>query len=178
MKNILFILICFLGFITQLVAQKPADAKATKATVDLSKKIVSTITKGIMIGHQDDLVYGHSWNVDGVSDVKQTVGDFPAVFGWELADIELGHSVSIDGVDFNLIKSKIKWVNANGGINEISWHCNNALTGKNAWDVSSKEVVKSVLPGGEKNELFLKMLDQLSDFFLSLKDEKGDLIPV
>jgi len=178
MKNILFILICLQGFVIQLSAQKPADEKATKATVDLSKKIVSAIGKGIMIGHQDDLVYGHSWNVDGVSDVKQTAGDFPAVFGWELADIELGHPLSIDGVDFNLIKSKIKWVNANGGINEISWHCNNALTGKNAWDISSKEVVKSVLPGGDKNELFLKMLDRLSDFFLSLKDDKGEFIPV
>lgn len=178
MKNILLISVCFLGFFAQLSAQKPADTKATKATVQLSGKLVSTIEKGIMIGHQDDLVYGHSWNVDGISDVKQTAGDFPAVFGWELGDLELGNPVSLDAVDFGVMKSKIQWVNARGGINAISWHCNNPLTGKNAWDVSSKLVVKSVLPGGEKNELFVKMLNRLSDFFLSLKDEKGELIPV
>ncbi|MCX6238835.1 MAG: glycosyl hydrolase [Bacteroidia bacterium] len=178
MKNILLIFVCFLLLFTQVFAQKPADINATKATVDLSKKLVSTTEKGIMIGHQDDLVYGHSWNVDGVSDVKQTAGDFPAVYGWELGDLELGRPASLDGVDFANIKNKIKWVNAQGGINVISWHCNNPLTGKNAWDVSSKLVVKSVLPGGEKNELFVKMLDRLADFFLSLKDEKGELIPV
>ncbi|HEX7585341.1 MAG TPA: glycosyl hydrolase [Prolixibacteraceae bacterium] len=178
MKNYLILFICFLGFIAQANAQIPADKKATKETVLLLNKLSSSIGKGIMIGHQDDLVYGHSWNVDGVSDVKQTAGDFPGVFGWELADLELGHPLSIDGVDFAIMKRKIQWVNAQGGVNEISWHCNNPLTGKNAWDVSSKEVVKSVLPGGEKNEVFVKMLDKLADFFLSLKDEKGQLIPV
>lgn len=178
MKNYLILFICFLGFIAQANAQKPADKKATKETVLLLNKLSSSIGKGIMIGHQDDLVYGHSWNKEGVSDVKQTAGDFPAVFGWELADIELEHPVSIDGVDFANMKSKIQWVNAQGGINAISWHCNNPLTGANAWDVTSKLVVKSVLPGGEKNEVFVKMLDHLADFLLSLKDEKGKLIPV
>jgi len=178
MRNYLILIICFLGFLTQTKAQKPADQKATKETVKLYNKLSSSIEKGIMIGHQDALVYGHSWNVEGVSDVKQTAGNFPAVFGWELGDLELGNPASLDGVVFENMKSKIKWVNAQGGINTISWHCNNPLTGKNAWDVSSKEVVKSVLPGGEKNEVFVKMLDHLADFILSLKDEKGELIPI
>ena len=178
MKHIFLILISFLGLSPMVSAQKPADTKATKATVNLSKKLVSSIEKGIMIGHQDDLAYGHTWNSEGVSDVKQTVGDFPAVFGWELGDLELGHPASLDGVVFANMKSKIQWANTNGGINEISWHCNNPLTGKNAWDVSSKLVVKSILPGGEKNEVFVKMLDRVADFLLSLKDEKGALIPV
>ncbi len=178
MKKIEMILVLVAGVFLGAQAQKPADKMATKETVELREKLVANISKGIMIGHQDDLVYGHSWNVDGVSDVKQTAGDFPAVFGWELADLELGHPLSIDGVDFAIMKRKIQWVNAQRGVNEISWHCNNPLTGKNAWDVSSKEVVKSVLPGGEKNEVFVKMLDNLANFFLSLKDEKGQLIPV
>jgi len=178
MKKIILILAIIWGATLLTEAQKPADNKATKETFTLLKELSSNIGKGIMIGHQDDLVYGHSWNVVGISDVKKTVGDFPALFGWELADVELGHPVSIDGVDFSIMKSKIVWVNAHGGVNEISWHCNNPLTGANAWDVTSKEVVKSVLPGGEKNELFVKMLNKLADFFLSIKDEKGNLIPV
>lgn len=173
------ILLLLAASIFQLAqAQKTADTKATKETVLLLKKLSSTVGNGIMIGHQDDLVYGHAWNVDGVSDVKQTSGDFPAVFGWELGDLELGHEASLDGVVFANMRSKIQWVNAQGGINTISWHCNNPLNGKNAWDVSSKDVVKNVLPGGMKNELFVKMLDRITDFFLSLKDEKGELIPV
>lgn len=169
---------CIQGSFLRTSAQKPADTKATKETVQLRKKLISTIGKGIMIGHQDDLVYGHSWNSKGISDVRQTAGDFPAVFGWELADIELGHSYSIDSVAFVEIRNGIKWANSHGGINTISWHCNNPLTGKNAWDISSNLVAQSVLPGGVKNELFVKMLDRLADFFLTIKDDKGELIPV
>jgi len=167
-----------LNLVYQMNAQKPADPKATKETVDLYKKLNSVLKKGIMIGHQDAYAYGHSWKANGVSDIKQVSGDFPAVFGWELGDLELGKEYSLDSVLFDDIKKGISWVNSNGGINTISWHCNNALTGKNAWDVSSALVVKSILPGGEKNEEFIKMLDYLSAFLISLKDDKGNFIPV
>ena len=41
--------------------------------------------KGMMIGHQDDPVYGHNWKWDkGRSDVKEVCGDYPAVMGFEL----------------------------------------------------------------------------------------------
>ena len=178
MKKSVILLFCISSFILQSYSQKPADTKATKETLHLYNKMLSTVEKGIMIGHQDDFVYGHSWNVKGVSDVKQTVGDYPAVYGWELGGLELGHLSSLDAVAFDDIRTGVKWVNSHGGINTISWHCNNPLTEKNAWDVSSKLVVKSVLPGGEKNAVFVKMLDHLADFFLSLKDEKGRFIPV
>ena len=178
MRKIVLLLTCLLGISLFGLSQKPADSKATEETVKLLQKISAFIPKGIMIGHQDDLAYGHSWNVKGVSDVKQSSGDFPAVFGWELGDLELGKTYSLDSVKFSDIVKGVQWVNGNGGINTISWHCNNPLTGKNAWDVSSKLVVKSVLPGGEKNELFVKMLNRLADFFLSLNDKKGVPIPV
>jgi len=159
-------------------AQKPADSQATPATVKLLQKLALRIDKGIMIGHQDDLVYGHSWNSQGISDVKQSCGDFPAVFGWELGDIEFGNAVSLDAVPFDDIRKNVQWVNSQGGLNTFSWHCNNLLTGSNAWDVSTDQVVKSVLPGGEKNELFVTSLDRLASFFNSLKDEKGEAIPI
>jgi len=178
MKKTMLFLICFLGIAFCNFAQKPADVKATDATSKLLQKLSSSISKGIMIGHQDDLAYGHSWNVKGTSDVKQSSGDFPAVFGWELGDLELGNSYSLDSVKFSDIVKGVKWVNSHGGINTISWHCNNPLTGKNAWDVTSALVVKSVLPSGEKNELFVKMLNHLADFFLSLKDDQGIPIPI
>ena len=46
-----------------------------------------------------------------------------------------------------------------------------------AWDVSSKEVVSSILPGGKYNGLFNSWLDRLATFFLGLKDDKGMPIP-
>jgi mannan endo-1,4-beta-mannosidase len=178
MKTLFILLSCVLLVHLQTNAQKPADSKATKETVQLCERMLLLREKGIMIGHQDDIVYGHSWKTTGISDVKQTTGDFPAVFGWELGDLELGNPSSLDSVSFEEIKKGIQWVYAQKGINTISWHCNNPLTGKNAWDTSSKLVVRSVLPGGEKNEIYVKMLNRLADFFLSLKDDKGVLIPV
>jgi mannan endo-1,4-beta-mannosidase len=46
-----------------------------------------------------------------------------------------------------------------------------------AWDVSSKEVVSSILPGGKYNELFNTWLDHLATFFIGLKDDNGLPIP-
>ncbi len=155
----------------------PVNPNATKEAVVLYRQLVTQINNGIMFGHQDDIVYGHSWKTDGVSDVKQTSNDFPAVFGWELGDLELGNAYSLDSVAFTEIEEGMKWVYKEGGINTVSWHVNNPLTGGNSWDVSSKEVVASILPNGEKHENFIEMLDKVSDFFMTLKDENGNLIP-
>lgn len=63
-------------------------------------------------------------------------------------------------------------------MNTISWHLRNPFTGGTAWDTSSKEVVKSILPGGEKHELFKQYLDKLAGFLNKLKTDDGTLIPV
>jgi mannan endo-1,4-beta-mannosidase len=47
-----------------------------------------------------------------------------------------------------------------------------------AWDVSSKDVVSSVLPGGSNNEVFNTWLGRLAGFLKDLKDDSGKPIPV
>jgi mannan endo-1,4-beta-mannosidase len=64
-----------------------------------------------------------------------------------------------------------------GGINTISWHCDNPLTGGNAWDISKNGVVASILPGGEKHELFMTWLDKVANFLNSL-ESGGKKIPI
>ena len=64
-----------------------------------------------------------------------------------------------------------------GGVITISWHLNNPLTGKSAWD-PAPGTVASVLPGGTKNQLYKSWLNTIADFMLSLQDQKGNLIPV
>ncbi|MFN8255932.1 MAG: glycosyl hydrolase [Bacteroidales bacterium] len=178
MKTRIFLTLILLLLIQNSYAQKPADKSATGETMDLYNRISELTKKGIMIGHQDALAYGHAWKLQGNPDIRQLTGDYPAVFGWELGDLELNHQYSLDSVAFDKIREGIKWVYKNKGINTISWHCNNPLTGGNAWDVSSAEVVKSILPGGSRNAEFNKMLDRVADFLNSLKDENGIGIPV
>ena len=179
MKNLLILLLLCAEIAVQAGKPVPSDPKATIEAVKLYQKMLKLQQKGMMFGHQDDLAYGTHWNTEeGRSDVKEVCGDFPAIFGWELGHLELGNAYSLDSVKFDNIRGWIKKVNSEGGINTISWHFRNALTGGTAWDVSSKKTVASMLPGGEKHELYLQYLDKLATFMLSLKTDKGTLIPV
>jgi beta-mannanase len=175
-------LLCINLFFTQGLAAQAltiADKDATVATKALFKNMLSASKKGIMLGHQDDAAYGREWyNLPGRSDVKETAGDYPAVVGWELADIELDAKHNIDSVYFSNMKKIIRQVHERGSINTISWHANNIVTGNSAWDCKQDTVVKSILKGGSNHERFLKYLDKVADFFLDLKDKNGEPIPV
>jgi len=179
MKSIFILIFLIIGFSATAEKPKPTDKKATHETIILYQKLHKLQQKGLMFGHQDDLAYGHSWVYEeGRSDVKDVCGDYPAVYGWELGHLELGNSYSLDSVHFNKIQNWIKLVYERGGINTISWHLRNPLTGGSAWDVSSKNVVSSILPGGEKHDIYKQYLDKLADFMLGLKTDDGTFIPV
>ncbi|MEO8766675.1 MAG: glycosyl hydrolase, partial [Ginsengibacter sp.] len=156
----------------------PIDKKATKQTIALYRNLRKVLNKGIMFGHQDDLAYGVGWKyVPGKSDVKEVTGDYPAVYGFELGRIELDHSVNIDSVPFGKMKSFIQTVYERGGVVTLSWHLNNPLTGKTAWDPTAGTVA-SILPGGEKNAVYKSWLDKVATFIMSLKGKNGEYIPV
>lgn len=181
-KNIsVFRIIPVLAVLILMACEKtgPADPSETRETVNLFQNLKEQQKEGLMFGHQDDLVYGVGWVYEeGRSDVKEVCGDYPAVMGWELGHLELGAPYSLDSVHFDKIRSLIRTVYQQGGVNTLSWHLRNPLTGGSAWDVTSTEVVRAVLPGGEKHGLYLEYLGRLADFMLSLKSDDGTFIPV
>ncbi|MDR2805818.1 MAG: glycoside hydrolase family 26 protein [Dysgonamonadaceae bacterium] len=155
------------------------DKNATPETVALYNKLDSLLQVGIMLGHQDDLAYGHNWyNEQGCSDVYDVTGKYPAVVGWEIGHIELGAEYNLDSVYFDNMKRYIREANNLGAINTISWHGDNIVTGGTAWDCAQDNVVKSILPEGENHEKYLTWLDKVAGFLLDLKDDEGKLIPV
>ena len=130
-----------------------------------------------LYGHQDDLSYGHSWVVEDWeidplerSDVKDVCGKYPAVVGFDLGGIELADSCNLDGVPFDLIRKAAVTHAGRGGVVTFSWHPRNPLTGGDAWDVASSEVVSSVLEGGDLHDEFLTWLDRAAGFIASLGD--------
>lgn len=156
----------------------PSDKKATQQTINLYHNLKKLLNKGIMFGHQDDLAYGVGWKyVPGKSDVKEVTGDYPAVYGFELGRIELDHPVNIDSVPFDKMRNYIRTVYDRGGVITLSWHLNNPLTGKTAWN-PAPGTVASVLPGGAMNELYKSWLDKVANFIVSLKGKNGEPIPV
>lgn len=155
-----------------------ADKNATKETQHLFANLKELLNKGIMVGHQDDLAYGVEWKYEaGRSDIKDVTGEYPAVYGWELGRLEIDSPVNLDGVPFDKMKQFIKEGYQRGGVITISWHLNNPLTGKSAWD-PSPGTVAAILPGGEKNDLYKNWLDKVAAFMLDLKGKNSELIPV
>ena len=129
----------------------------------------------IAYGHQDDLSYGHTWVVTDWendplerSDVKDVTGKYPVVLGFDLGGIELGNPENLDGVPFGLMRKAAQLQVERGGMVTFSWHPRNPLTGGDAWDISSDQVVRSVLRGGEKEADFNLWLQRAADFIESL----------
>lgn len=155
--------------------KKPAETPKEQ----LTGRLLSLAENGqIAYGHQDDLAYGHSWCVEDYttdplerSDVKAVTGKYPMVLGFELGGIELGNEKNLDGVPFGLMLKGARKHIERGGIVTFSWHPRNPVTGGDAWDVSSDQAVKAVLPGGDKYEQFQLWLERAADFFEELGPE-------
>ena len=151
------------------------DANATRKTKSLYTNLQFLSANGIMFGHQDDLSYGAKWwAVPNRSDVLETTGSYPAVFGWDLGGLHTDRN--LDSVAFTDIKKGIIKAYKMGGINTISWHIFHPLDTSSSWD--KKAEVKDILPGGQAHEAYLKQLDQLASFFNSCKAGFFNKIPI
>ncbi|HEY6504047.1 MAG TPA: glycosyl hydrolase [Chitinophagaceae bacterium] len=183
MKKTTGIFFFFLLALSLPAQEFPCDRAATKETTALYNNLKKLLNKGIMFGHQDDLAYGVGWKYDasagsaGRSDIKDVTGEYPAIYGWELGHLEIDRPVNLDSVPFKTMQQLIKKGYERGGVITISWHLNNPLTGKTAWD-PAQGTVASVLPGGSKHDLFKTWLDKIVVFMNGLKGNSGEFIPV
>lgn len=158
--------------------QIPCDSQATNATDSLLQVLASDCGTKTRFGHQDDTLYGHQWwNQEGRSDVLETTGHYPAVFGWELGGIEHGDSCSLDSVSFDDIRRQIILADLRGGINTISWHLDNPLNGHSSWD-KTNNTVQAILNDSTVQTKFRTWLGRLATFFTSLKRDDGTLVPI
>ena len=204
MKKAYLLLALFIiqsAFIGSMAATKSAKSPAEQ----LIQRLVKIQKKGYMYGHQDDPFYGITWDWEkDRSDTKELVGDYPAVMGFDLGGIELGDDKDLDGVPFDWAREEIRKQYERGGIVTISWHPRNPLLGTTAWiqnDTTAyneavdalkkihredliakidnpKNTVKEILPGGKAYEKYQLWLKRVADYLLTLKDSKGNQIPV
>lgn len=153
----------------RLVGQDPKkliDEKATKETKALYQNLFAIAEEGFMFGHEDTDAYGVGWWAEKKSsDVKKVTGSFPAVHGWDLGNID--REFNIDTVDFSKMKDWIKAAYKRGGVNTISWHITNPVSGSDSWEKTP--AVAAILPGGSHHDAYLKKLDLVADFLLDLK---------
>ena len=176
----------------EIYGQAPVSAvccrngdRLDKTASDLMDRMRRNIEQGvIMYGHQDDLMYGHSWKVEEGetdflrSDVKDVCGMYPAVYGMDLGGIELGDVQNLDKNYFSAMRASAIAHHLRGGVVTFSWHPRNPLTGGDAWDISSEEVVSSILEGGKCHEVFMQWLCRVADYLESFKTPEGQPVPL
>ncbi|MDE6697750.1 MAG: glycoside hydrolase family 26 protein, partial [Muribaculaceae bacterium] len=159
--------------------KKEKTDEVTTPAASLIARLDSTSKSGrFFFGHSDDTAYGHEWQYEaGRSDVKDVTGEYPGLMNWDLGMLELDSTKNLDGVPFKFMAGEIIAQNARGGINAISWHPRNPLTGGNSWDVSASPLTEL-----QENQALSDTLDlwigRAADFIGSLQDSEGNRIPV
>lgn len=155
------------------------DRAATSETRALFQNLRRISGNGILFGQEDATLYGLNWRGDtDRSDVKSVSGSHPAVYGWDLEQVVkagLGEKVG-DPAIASKIAEQIRQSYDRGGVNTLSWHMQNFVTGKNFYDTT--RTVYAILPGGNKHEAFTASLDQVAAFIQSLKGSDGKQVPV
>ena len=154
------------------------DKDATAQTQMLFVLLRGLAETKMLFGHQDSTAYGVGWSSGRErSDVKEVTGSFPAIYGWDVG--RLGAARNLDGVDFDRMKQLIEAAHARGGINTISWHMSNPVTGRGYLDRTARtNNVSSVIPGGSHHEHLKRRFDAFAEFVSELKDSDGRPIPI
>lgn len=154
---------------------EPVDHAASDEAVELLQRLHGQSGKGVWFGHQDTAAYGVGWKGEtGRSDIKDVCGRWPLVYGWDLGDIH--KTRNLDGVSFADMKRWIIEADARNGINTLSLHLDNPVSGRSAWD--NTPVVEHLLPGGLAHEVFRETLDEIAEFLRTLKRKDGKPVPV
>lgn len=180
MKNNLSLLGLFIMCFSFCMAENNCSCCRKSPAQQLISRLRALQERGYMFGHQDDPMYGLSWEWEyGRSDVREVCGDYPAVMGFDLGGIEMEDDKNLDSVPFTRIREEIIAHHDRGGIVTISWHPRNPLTGGTAWDVSDSTVVKNILlNNSDVNGKFKEWLSRVSVFLKTLKTDSGESIPV
>lgn len=156
------------------------NKSASTSTIKLHKKLSLISKNGFAIGHQDATSYGLGWRYGDnsriiKSDVNEVVGDFPAVYGFDIGRIEHSYDKNLDAVPFNDMKKLIIEAYKNDGIITVSWHVDNPVSGGDSWD--STPAVSEIIKEGTHRDKYELWISRVATFFKSL-EVNGELIPI
>lgn len=159
---------------------KLVDHRLSKEAKRLHKTLFIIPKTGFAIGQQDATSYGIGWKTATNanvwrSDVYDVSGDFPSVFGFDIAKIEFDSRKNIDSVDFNIMRNLIFNAHKKGGIITISWHTYNPVNDASSWHTIP--AVKKIIKNGALKPKYKLWVKKVATFLKSLK-YKGKNIPV
>lgn len=150
------------------------DQKATYETQKLYSYLQSIKGKAMLFGHQNSTSDGVTLQDKSgdCSDVKNVVGDFPAVYGWDTLAL-----IGIEGT-FDELKVWVEKAAARGGIITISAHMLNPVTDGLFNDVSGNAVREILKFSGVPYEKFIAHLDLFAKLAECVKLPNGQPVPI
>ena len=162
------------------------DTQATQETKELFAYLKDlNQKKDILFGQQHALDEGLTLTQEGSrtgskeSDVKNAVGDYPAVFGWDTLSIDGHEKPGVEGdvqKSIQNLSTSMKTAHELGGILTLSTHPYNFVTGGDFKDTSGN-VVAEILPGGRYNDKFNAWLDNIASLANSRRTADNRTIP-
>ena len=177
-KTYLLLLVTSFAACSNVPKYGPSDTNATAETKQLYYSMQKLVSEGVLFGHHDDTGYGVGWKLDDdSSDVKNTVGTYPAVYGWDLAKMEHDSTLDINNFPFAVQKKRIREAYERGGINTFCWHMDNPADGKTAWD-TTQHTIAAIIPGGASHQIYLQYLDNAAKYLGDLRGKDTERIPV
>ncbi|QGH35848.1 peptidase [Gracilibacillus salitolerans] len=114
------------------------------------------------------------------SEILHSVGDYPAIFGWDTLSIDGDEKPGVEGdVEQSIqnLAASMEKAHELGGVIALSMHPKNFATGGRYNDTSGN-TVPNILPGGSYNDDFNTWLDNIAELAHSVKDESGNAIPI
>lgn len=162
---------CKSTFSTSYGMSRLVDKKVSANAEVLHKRLFDISKQGFAIGHQDDTSYGVGWRHSEdlrqkYSDVYDVIGDYPAVYGFDIGHLELGNDSNLDAVPFDTMRELIIEAHKKGGIITLSWHLDNPTSGGTSWDKTP--AVKDILEGGIHQDKYELWITRVADFIKTL----------
>lgn len=161
------------------------DPNATDETVALFYNLRKLSQTKFAIGQQD--AFNAFYNTSGVSDVKKTTGQDPALLGSDFMFItdknNTGQSSNWFYQQENIITDDAKEAYSKGMINIFCWHLREPNNEDSFYAVDmtgaqQQTAFRSILPGGAKHDWYKSKLDKVASVVSNLKDANNKLIPI
>lgn len=132
-----------------------------------------------LFGHQYDQAVGVGWKyIEDRSDVKELVGEYPAMSGWDIGNLEKDMTYNMDGINFNKTRDYVKMTYRQGGVNTFSWHMNNPVDPNQPSKSTLDSTIYRLFNDQDALIRYNSWLDKAAVYFKSLRGDSGELIPI
>ncbi len=164
---------------------EPIDSLATDNTKLFFSNLYNSAQRGVILGQQESYLENDAKEYQSTCDIYESAGVYPLLSGGDIEN--LTNDDYVEGSwRYTRVENLKEWVkecHKRGVFVTFSWHFREPFYGDSFYcsemdDVTKASAFKSILEGGENHNYYKERLVRLADFFKSLTDENGELIPV